>query len=46
MLAKFYSQYESIMESNEPDIERDNLLANLMTDLEYEYKIPALHDPE
>lgn len=44
-LKKYHERYEKIM-TMEPGRERDRRLAELMTELEREYRIPALRNPE
>lgn len=43
----FYNQiYENIMFSDESPDEKDRQLARLMSELERQYKIPIIRDPE
>jgi hypothetical protein len=44
-LSEYHQRYEQIMKM-EPGRERDRLLAELMTMMEKEYRIPLLRDPE
>ena len=44
-LAEIEELYEQIMRSPAGDA-RDRALASLMTNMESEYQIPALHNPE
>lgn len=43
----FYNQiYENIMFSDDPRDEKDRQLARLMSELERQYKIPIIRDPD
>lgn len=43
-LAEFHKKYELIMQAKINSHERDEKLGELMTDMEKQYKIPALRD--
>ncbi|WP_128896665.1 hypothetical protein [Longirhabdus pacifica] len=45
-LNKYNSQYENIMKESLSTVDRDKKLADLMTVLEKEYKIPSLRNIE
>ena len=42
----FHHKYESILQSNLTDNQKSREYANLMTDMEKEFKIPALKDED
>lgn len=44
LLGTFYTRYQSVMRSELDDLERDNRLAAIMTDMERTFKIPLLQD--
>lgn len=45
-LSEFNERYEEILHSNAKQAIKNKQLANLMTDMEYEFNIPALRDAE
>lgn len=44
-LADINRKYEEVMSSDLPDQEKNIKLAELMTDMEREFRVPALRDP-
>jgi len=45
-LSRVNSRYEEIMDSDLSENQKSEQLANLMTEMEHEFKIPSLRDKE
>ncbi|MGJ9460699.1 hypothetical protein [Oceanobacillus sp. CF4.6] len=45
-LAWFNNEYEKVLHSGLSDSQKSKEYANLMTEMEYKFKVPMLKDPE